>query len=306
MIRPPSEIELRSRKIEVESVDECDLDLENWGDGCDNDDEHDENDATAPVVSKAAKDRECAQQEKDKKMSLLCKAAEMYKGRPANLKSVALESHPIRRQGENATRAKNTSMVEVSIVVFGPEPDCDDSSDDDSLKHKGTFDQSNGNRNTKSATLQLLRMVNGIPLIDSPEAVACGLVQKISNNASNWNSFGLDVSLKKSNGSPEHSIDNTLLLEVSDSAQVAPFFRESAHGLFHSRKECDSSHSIDDDTPCPENITRKRKKNENDLLSLLPASLRLGEMMMIVHIQAKPSALPLPTLSKVRTTCVAS
>ena len=299
MIRPPSEIEQRSRMVEVEKVDECDLDGDGWDDGCDNDDDHDENDAQAPIVSKTVRDREHAQQQKDKKMSLLCKAAEMYKGRPVSLKNVALESHLIRRHGENTVRAKNASMLEVSIVVFGPESDYNDPSDDESANNKHTHSQSISNPRMKSATLQLVRMVNGIPLLDSPEAVACGLVQKISNNASNWNSFGLDVSLKKSIDSPEHSEDEILMLEVEDSAQVAPFFRESTHGLFHSRQEYDSSQSSDDESACPDNITRKRKKEKNGLLSLLPASLRLGEMMMIVHIQAKPSALPLPTLSKV-------
>lgn len=286
MVRPPSEMERRVRLMEEKNNDESkDNEDDEWGDG--NDDAE-----AAPLVSKAVREREREKIEKSKKISMLCKAAEMYKGRPVSRNNVVFETHPIRRHDENAAPCtKNSSSLEVSIVVFGPE--CNDS-DDESSHHEYPQSQTIGERPKRSAALQLVRMVNGIPLLDSPEAVACGLVQKISNNTSNWNTFGLDVSLKKLGDSDD---DNTPMFGVEDSAQVAPFFNESAHGLFHGKP--DATQSSDDNTFDLENLTRKRKKEKNDPMSLLPAALRLGEMMMIVQIRAKPSALPLPTLSKV-------
>lgn len=298
MIRPPSEMERRGRHMEETKVGESEeVDNDEWDgdDGCDNDDEDNDNRVQMPSVSKAVRERETAEKEKNKKMALLCKAAELYKGRPVSLKNVALETHPIRRHGENGPCTKSTSMLEVSVIVFGPEPECNNDSDDESVQ-SGCFRSQHDSNPKKSADLQLVRMVNGIPLLDSPEAVACGLVQKISGSASNWNSFGLEVSLKKHVDSAEHAHDDTPMFGVEDSAQVAPFFRESAHGLFCGSDESSSS---DDDISDPENRTRKRKKVKCGLSSLLPAALRLGEMMIIVQIKAKPSALPLPTLSKV-------
>lgn len=301
MVRPPSEMERRVRLMMEEmnddaSDDEDEIDDNEWGDGCD--DENDDLEVEAPLVSKAVREREREKEAKDKKISMLCKAAEMYKGRPVSKRNVVFETHPIRRHGENAAPGtKNSSSLEVSIVVFGPEPECNDSDDESAHHHEYPQSQTIGERSKRSASLQLVRMVNGIPLLDSPEAVACGLVQKISNNASNWNAFGLDVSFKKLGESDNSGDDNTPMFGVEDSAQVAPFFSESAHGLFHGKP--DETQSSDDDTFDPENLTRKRKKEKSGLQSLLPAALRLGEMMMIVQIRAKPSALPLPTLSKV-------
>jgi hypothetical protein len=282
-------------ETKVGESEEVDNDEWDGYDGCDNDDEDNDNRVQMPSVSKAVRERETAEKEKNKKMALLCKAAELYKGRPVSLKNVALETHPIRRHGENGPCTKSTSMLEVSVIVFGPEPECNNDSDDESVQ-SGCFRSQHDSNPKKSADLQLVRMVNGIPLLDSPEAVACGLVQKISGSASNWNSFGLEVSLKKHVDSAELAHDDTPMFGVEDSAQVAPFFRESAHGLFCGS---DQSSSSDDDISDPENRTRKRKKVKCGLSSLLPAALRLGEMMIIVQIKAKPSALPLPTLSKV-------
>lgn len=296
MIRPPSEMERRVRQIEEMKGDESETDSNHEWDGDDGCDDESENCVRKPVVSKAIQEIERAKQEKTKKMALLCKAAQLYKGRPVSIESVAMESHPIRRYGENALHTKSTSVLEVSMVVFGQELDCQDSDDGSAYNEHSQFKQKNDS--PKVAALQLVRMVNGVPLLDSPEAVACGLVQKISANATIWNSFGLDLALMKLNDSGEHAGDDAPMFAVDDSAQVAPFFRESVHGLFEGR-ENDSDWSSDGETFDP-NPKRKRKKEKGGLLSLLPAALRLGEMMMIVQIRAKPSTLPLPTLSKVR------
>jgi hypothetical protein len=46
---------------------------------------------------------------------------------------------------------------------------------------------------TRTATMALLCMVNRIPLLDSAEAAACGLVQGVTSRSLTWNSFGLGV-----------------------------------------------------------------------------------------------------------------
>jgi hypothetical protein len=310
MIRPPSEVERRGRLIAAQEINDdanCEADHNlDWDgdDGLDNNDDAENNNVQimpTAHASKAARERERSQAEKMKKISLLCKAAELYKGRPVNMKNVAFETHPIRHPGSSTqSNREKSSLLEVSIVVFGPEPD-DASSDDGSVRDEYKQSQHlNKSKSDKSASLQLIRMVNGIPLIDSPEAIACGLVQKVSNNGPNWNSFGLDVALKTQDSAIAG--DDTPTFSVQDSAQVAPFFRESAHSLFYdkSRHEDDES-SVNNDTFDPDNIRRKRKKERSSMLSLLPAALRLGEALMIVQIRAKPYALPLPTLSKVYT-----
>ena len=297
MIRPPTEMERRVRMMEEFqcSSDEDNGQNPHWDgdDGCDNNDENDESKTfMVPSISKAARDRDRSQQEKVKKTALLCKAAEMYKGRSVSLKNVALEAHPIRRHGVDASRVKDCSMLEVGIIVFGPGSECHDSD------HKEYRQKPHANYNpSKSASMQLIRVVNGIPLLDSSEALACGIVQKVSNHSSNFNSFGLDVSLKKLSESCKTSENNTPMFDVRDCAQVVPFFRESVHCLFERQDNGDQS--SDGDIFDPEEDVKKRKNEKTRLFSLLPATLRLGEMMMIVHIRAKPSTLPLPTLSKV-------
>lgn len=333
MIRPPSEMERRGRMANAmhhETKNSCNdeqresnLDWDGNDGFVDNDDENTtENinlqllpNCTSEKISKAAKERERIQQEKQRRIALICKAAELYKNRPVSVKNVAFETHTIRRlnpSGGQSNRDKNTSFLDVGIFVFGPEPD-DVSSDGGSVHgdypqschHDSNQHDSNQHKTDRSATLQLVRMVNGIPLLDSPEALACGIVQKVINNGANWNSFGLEVSSKKRNESVTKRLggnNGTPMFNVEDSAQVAPFFRESAHGLFHSKHiqdDNDDDLSIEDDSFDPGNCTRKRKKTGSSLTTLCPAALRLGEMLMIVNIRAKPSALPLPTLSKV-------
>ena len=336
MIRPPTEMERRGRKrvvpLDVDSlVDANNVDVnegdvnaaykQDWDgddgfveDGVPNNDENNNRGsqnsvATPPPISKAAKERQRIEEERNKRISLMCKAARAFKGRPVSVSNVAHESHPIRRHvgssGQQSVVAENGPVLEISMVVFGPEPD-DDSSDEEGCcgryPEAAARPQNNCRRSSNaanSAKLQVVRMVNGIPLLDSPEAVACGVVQKISNNNSTWNSFGLDVSWTKGdNGTKENQPSNdTLTFDVNDSAQVAPFFRHSTHALFQERQDYSESSSDDNDFD-PDTVTKKRKKERN-VTSLRPAALRLGDILMVVQIRAKPSALPLPTLSKV-------
>jgi hypothetical protein len=138
-------------------------------------------------------------------------------------------------------------------------------------------------------------------LLDSAEAVACGLVQGLSSKKRMWSSFGLNVNL-----TVEPSNANKLLMfAVTDSEQVAPFFKSGAHNLLEQEDEsdADSEKDVDDDDSVgvPADTGTKRKRRPYRHRNLLPASVRLGNILVIAQIHAEPTTLPLPTLSKVRT-----
>ena len=97
---------------------------------------------------------------------------------------------------------------------------------------------------------------------------------------------------------------------LKDSAQVAPFFRSNTHALYESDSDGNGELNSDkeDGSDCSyvssgdeEKVTyasKKRKRNKR--AKLLPAGIRIGNLLVIAQIHASPSALPLPTLSKVR------
>ena len=141
-----------------------------------------------------------------------------------------------------------------------------------------------------------------------------------------WTSFGLQVTPlnendvdKKSRGKPVSSgssqrIDVTKHLfvptyAVRDSDQVAPFFQNhTQHSLFDTESTAIGEDEDDSAESCGDGehgdgweeyaIGQKRSKKGKPQV-LMPAHLRLGNILIIVQIHAKPSCLPLPTLSKV-------
>ena len=155
------------------------------------------------------------------------------------------------------------------------------------------------NLDMPSAKMTLVRMVNRIPLLDGAEASACGLVQCLASKKSMWSSFGLSVSL----GTPVAVTPLRLFVPtyaVRDSDNVASFFQHrSPHQLFQ-------MHNIQE--MVIENTSVKPSEKSDDFRDpsrtmanlLLPAHLRLGSILVIIQIHARPSSLPLPTLSKGR------
>ena len=300
-IRPPNEIERRMNRSHGRDVENSTTENE-WDGGDCFDDIH--SIESAPKISKAAQLRADVEAQKKEKRSLLRKAAAAYKQRPdVKLENVAYSMQPIRRTNtgpRQSAPSKDGPVLEMSLIVFGPELEDTDNQGDES-----DFDSYPRGRNESnkrnSAELQVVRMVNGIPLLDSSEALACGIVNKVSSNSDTWNCFGLCVTRKSENnqGSEPLTELNTPTFEVNDSAQVAPFLSTSTHSLFYDQsKDLDHSNSSDDYDFDTDNRRWKRKK-ERQVRCYLPAALRLGHILMIVQIRAKPSALPLPTLSKV-------
>jgi hypothetical protein len=306
-IRPPGEIERRINRTQREDDGNSNKDSWDGGDGFDEGIPLDsDEDNRAPKISKAAQQRVDAEVQKKKKISLIFKAAAAYKRRlDLKVENVAYSMQPIRRScngSRHSTSSRNGPVLEMSLIVFGPDlEDTDNHSDDGEY---GSYPRgSNGNHPSNrrnSSELQVVRMVNGIPLLDSSEALACGVMNKVSSNSDTWSSFGLNVSRKSENDQgpvPLNEI-NTPTFVVSDSAQVAPFLMSTTHSLFQDRSRDWNQSSSEDDEFDTENRRGKRKK-ARQAQCLLPAALRLGDILMVVQIRAKPSALPLPTLSKV-------
>jgi hypothetical protein len=199
------------------------------------------------------------------------------------------------------------------MIVYGPD-DAEDDDDDDPPQSQieDTLGES------PSANLMLIRMVNGVPLLDGAEASACGLVQGITQKQSTWNSFGLRVTPTTSLGAFAEVEDDddgessslgpgelfVPTYAVRDSDQVAPFIRSGTHDLYDMEAWDDGAEGDDSSSSGDERGRRPSRKKKSTKNEFLPAHLRLGNILLIVQITAKPSSLPLPTLSKVRTLCI--
>jgi len=177
--------------------------------------------------------------------------------------------------------------LEVDLVVYSKGDDDEDDEEEDSSVANDILTES------PSAKLMLVRMVNGVPILDGAEATACGLVQGIVQKQSTWNSFGLHISAASDDGMPaafndESSADSNddsatnnglpgqlfvLTYAVQDSDQVTPYIRSGTHNLYDMDNEDDGSASSGDDGSI--------RPGQN---GFLPAHLRLGNIFLIVQI----------------------
>jgi hypothetical protein len=224
----------------------------------------------------AAKDKQSHGQKpttKDTDTAIIL-AAQQYLEQPVEASNVAHTTCPIRLKGK---KASETPRLEATLVVHGnaeDNPDCDEA----------------------VASMVLVRMVNGMPLLDSAEAIACGLVQGVVSKESIWLSVGLDVTYR-SRGS---NLARVPTYAVKDSDRVIPFLKTNQHGLFEESQGSDDSSSEDDSEDDLELVGNKRRRGKRSRRIFLPADARLGKMLLVVQIHAEPSQLPLPTLCKGR------
>lgn len=262
-------------------------------------------------------------------------ASQVFLGRPVELMNVSHSITPIetnvsnrrkKRKTESSLVDSNTSkpMIRVSLVVCGPPEESAFEYDElelqkYDLEHENYFatkrasvpeSQTNA---VSSASMSLIRMVNNIPILDSCEALACGLVQGVLSKKNLWNSFGLELNVMPVDNSEMTETLRTPTFDIIDSEQVAPFFKQGVHKMletdfktiddklssqnekYHKSQAIESIDSrmfSSGHVPEPSMLKYQRK--------LLPASLRLGNVLLIVQINSRPTTLPLPTLSKVR------
>jgi hypothetical protein len=196
-----------------------------------------------------------------------------YIPRAIKIDNIAHFSQPI-RLASSSGQDDPQPRLDVSITVVGPS-EGDDGNNGDGYDRRVSESE---------ATIKLLRMVNDIPMMDGAEASACGLVQGLPNKMV-WGAFGIEVSFS----SNSNDLSWIPTFDVQDSPQVAHFFQGQTHAMFKARDG-----DVDDEVT---GSNKKRKRNSE--VALLPARIRIGEVIVIAHIHADPSSLPLPTLSKV-------
>jgi hypothetical protein len=272
-----------------------------WVEGLEYDDEDEEKDETESQPSRQESNKSDDDDPvNDDERSRIWKATQLYLGHPLRLMNVAHALVPIRVEGYHPSDA-SCPKLEVDVIVHGEDGegtsvdlDADGDDDDDSSATQMAGSGGNG-----SAGMLLVRMVNRIPLLDGAEAVACGLVQGLAAKKRVWNSFGLEVTLHYDS----NNITKLPTFQVRDSDQVAPFFQKGAHVLYEGEdeEELDEKGEGDDSSTEDGRDTggeSKRKRNSMRRV-LLPAKVRLGNIVVIVQIHAEPTTLPLPTLSKV-------
>lgn len=247
-----------------------------------------------------------------KRREMMQKAVGMYLKKSIDVMNVAHSKQIIRRNMINGTVSlKNYPNVEVDVIVSG----IDDLINEDKLACSSVGYAFSGNdADYSKARIMLIRMVNGIPLLDGADASACGVVRCLQHK-NLWNSFGLEISPLTTQSLPGviektcRSIPETLNVPtflLSDSVHVAPFFtKNNAHCLYNDEDEnsCSSDSEYNTSSFDGRALRHKAKKRRRSLsleTTLKPAGLRLGTILIVVHLNANSYQLPLPTLSKVR------
>lgn len=228
----------------------------------------------------------------DDERTQIWKASQLYLGRTFEESNVAHAVVPIRIKTRSNDSDSSQPRLEVFLIVHGP----GDDEEENTGELAGDAENEVNNHEDASswtASMVLVRMVNRIPLLDSSEAVACGLVQSIASKKHVWNSFGLEVSQNST-----ANVAKLLCFNVTDSEQVAPFFRRGNHALLE--EEDDDEDEDETGTPEENVILGKKRRRRRGPRHVLPASVRLGNILLVVQIYARPSTLPLPTLSKGR------
>lgn len=257
--------------------------------------EYTEDGEDGDALSHASHDKSVAStaSQVDDERTRIWKATQLYLAYPLSIKNVAHSLVPIRIAGHDATQPSSPKL-EVDLIVQGKDSHAVDLDLDDD---DGSADAGCDNG---SANMVLIRMVNRIPLLDGAEAIACGLVQGLAAKKRVWNSFGLDVTLHYD----PSNITKLPIFQVRDSDQVAPFFQTGTHALYEEDEDDpddpdgDNGSSDEEDGSDAGGDGAKRKRKRMRRI-LLPAKVRLSNIVVIVQIHAEPTTLPLPTLSKV-------
>jgi hypothetical protein len=227
-------------------------------------------------------------------------------------KNVARSVRNIPRTNYNSEENTTTSelQLEVYMVVcpYSKQDEKNSSSTSttgsDSSSSSSSFDDdiNTGDyavRDRQVAALQLIRMVNGVPILDSGEAHSCGLVHGVANKIV-WGSFGLDVTKNAAtihethDTTSRHPTTSTPSFQLRDSNIIAPFINRNIN---HRQLRASNRDTTNDDN---EEENKKRKRDDDYQDGLLPANIRIGTILVVVQIRAAPSSLPLPTLSKGR------
>eukprot|EP00977_Amphora_coffeiformis_P001973 scaffold374_cov160-Amphora_coffeaeformis.AAC.10 len=254
-------------------------------------DETNDDEKVKAVTPDDARFRRVGKQDKGPSTDRLLCAAQRFLERHVLPTNLAHSRVPIRLPGTNAA---DLPSLEVTLIVHS-------SSEEDGNGNPSEQEDAASVSNSAEASMVLIRMVNQIPLLDSAEGVACGLVQGVVAKESLWQSVGLDVSLRAASASMARSP----VYSVKDSSQVMPYLKSQRGGLFDDNADEEDSSEESDDESIGEAILEGKKRPRRGSQKrphkvFLPADARLGNILLIVQINAEPSQLPLPTLCKGR------
>lgn len=236
----------------------------------------------------------------------------VYENVARSTRNIRLNNHGGRPSDEEKGSKKLESVplqLEVYMVVcpYSCEPDeqshASSTTDTITSSENDREIDSSEYHGQQTATLELIRIVNGVPILDSTEVHSCGLVHGVANKIV-WGSFGLDVdgnttaptALISTDTNDSSPSSYTPTLRLRDSSLILPFInRNQNHRQLKDRNPSEAGNDSD-----PEE-RKKRKRNElSSQTHLLPANVRIGTILVVVQICASQSSLPLPTLSKVR------
>ena len=96
----------------------------------------------------------------------------------------------------------------------------------DSTDSAATTSKNSTSEIEDDATLKLIRIVNGVPIMENAEAHSCGLVHGIANK-SVWGSFGLDID--RTSAAASNDCSRTPSFVLRDSSLIAPFIKKNSN-----------------------------------------------------------------------------
>ena len=258
----------------------------------------------------------------ERQRKLLTDAARAYLQRPVSFQNVAVSLQPIRLGNSNApttaaaaaaaaaaptprtnnktskqTNKNKKQQPTMKVALIASTPPLEDQEDDDDASFSPP-PAAAATCSTAAGTVKVIRLVNDIPLLDSAEAAACGLVKSVAKKAV-WGSYGLQVALRADDNDSSQNNNWVPTLDLEDSELAKPFLKtnHSPHALWNEHDGDDESSDSDSDH---DGMGRRRgARREQQQRTLIPAKARIGELLVLVSITADPSSLPLPTLSKV-------
>jgi len=216
---------------------------------------------------------------------IIMEMAQYYLKCPIKFQNTAHSVFPIHHT--SFVSKKDRPRIEVDLVVYNQ-----GLNDAYSLNQRYESDKSmplNSSSSPWNGEIMLVRIVNGVPMLDGVEAYSCGLVQGLASMRNTWKAFGLDITMVSGNDQ-EVNMENQLsakivshanapVYNIKDSIELAQYLKEGTHDKFY--------------------VKGKEGGGLGSTEKKLPAGIRIGKILIIVHLRANPIDLPLPTLSKV-------
>eukprot|EP00535_Pseudo-nitzschia_heimii_P010879 CAMPEP_0197200238 /NCGR_PEP_ID=MMETSP1423-20130617/34293_1 /TAXON_ID=476441 /ORGANISM="Pseudo-nitzschia heimii, Strain UNC1101" /LENGTH=284 /DNA_ID=CAMNT_0042654113 /DNA_START=919 /DNA_END=1770 /DNA_ORIENTATION=- len=155
--------------------------------------------------------------------------------------------------------------------------------------NNSTFNNPNdiSSGDNKAAKLELVRIFNGIPIMETAESQSCGIVHGVANKDV-WRSYGLDIDRHMTITPDTNSFAPSFLLR--DSNVIAPYIHNNPKHKQLQVKKCDGIRKRNREAE-----KNERKKEILPEQDLLPANVRIGLILVVVEIRTALSSLLLGT-----------